>query len=270
MSPKSNGKLIIIGGHEDKKCDQNILKQVVEDSKKYGGSIAVVTVASQEPKKMAEEYIKAFHDLGVSKVEIINIRERGEAEKESNVEKINKAGAIFFTGGDQMRITSQIGDSLVFQTMQKCLKNGKTIAGTSAGAAAMPETMIVSGDGDVSNSMSSMSMAPGLAFAKGLVIDSHFSERGRINRLLTAVVQNPKNLGLGIDENTAVVMEGEERFRVLGSGAVYVVDGKDITDSSLSEESTKEEVISMFNVIVHVLADGYEFDLAKRCPIKPS
>lgn len=109
-------------------------------------------------------------------------------------------------------------------------------------------------------------MASGLGFIEGIVVDSHFAERGRMGRLLGAVAQNLKNLGLGIDEDTAVVVEGEDSFRVLGSGAVYVVDGRDVTYSSLSEDH-HQGTLSIFNVRMHVLAEGRRFDLKERRPI---
>ena len=125
--------------------------------------------------------------------------------------------------------------------------------------------MIVYGDGDVSNEISALGMAPGLGLLPGVVIDSHFAERGRMGRLLGAVAENPKNLGAGIDEDTAIVVERGERLRVIGSGAVYVVDGTEIAYSSLSERKP-EGILSLFGAKLHVLGDGDRFDLVSRCP----
>lgn len=266
MGAKAKGKLIIIGGHEDKEGDRAILEEVCHEANGKNGSLVIVTVASQEPEALAEEYTKVFKELGVKRVDVLDIRERSQGEDETNVQRLREAGLVFFTGGDQLRITSQIGDSLVFQTMREMLKTGRTIAGTSAGAAVMPETMLIGGPSDESNRISALSMAPGLGLIEGVVIDSHFAERGRMGRLLGTVAQNPRNLGLGIDENTAVVIEGQEQFRVIGSGAVYVVDGADISYSSLSEEEA-EGIVSIFDVKLHVLGQGDCFDLAGRRPI---
>ena len=268
MSEQQNGKLIIIGGHEDKEGDEKILKEVCQAAIEKSGKLVIVTVATHLPQEVSEDYINVFKDLGVPQVEVLDVRERGEAEQEDYLSGLDNAAVIFFTGGDQLRITSQIGDSVVFQHMRRLFKEGGTIAGTSAGAAAMPETMIVSGPSDESNRISSLSMAPGLGLIRDAVIDSHFAERGRMGRLLGAVAQNPRNLGLGIDEDTAIITDGVTSFRVVGTGAVYVIDGSDITYSSLSEKKA-DGIITIHNVRVHVLGEGDCFDLKERRPIVP-
>lgn len=267
MGNQPKGTLIIIGGHEDKVGDREILKEVARRAKQDSGRIVVITVASQEPEELAKDYQKVFSELGVKQVDVLDIRAREEAYDEANIEKILGARVVFFTGGDQLRITSQIGDSDVFKCLRELYFDGGTIVGTSAGAAAMPETMLIAGAGDKSNKISSLSMAPGLALARNVVIDSHFAERGRIGRLLGAVVQNPRNLGIGIDEDTAIVLERGDCFWVEGSGAVYIVDGAGISYSSLSEENP-EGVVSIDNVTLHVLGQGDEFDLCERRPMR--
>lgn len=266
MSAKPKGRLIIIGGHEDKQGDQTILKAVARRARGESGRLAVITVASQEPEELAHEYRTIFKQLGVGHVDAVDIRTRDEAADEKNVQKIAGAQVVFFTGGDQLRITSQIGDSPLFRCMQQIYREGATIAGTSAGAAAMPETMLIAGASDASNRISALEMAPGLAFMHGVVIDSHFAERGRMGRLLGAVAQNPRNLGLGIDENTAIVVTDEQHFKVLGSGAVYVVDGMDISYSSLSEKQP-EGIVSIYDIKLHVLGHGDKYDLQARRPL---
>lgn len=139
-------------------------------------------------------------------------------------------------------------------------------AGTSAGASAVPETMVYAGGGDESQTIPALRLAPGLGLLRGVVIDVHFAERGRLGRLLGAVAQNPKNLGIGIDEDTAIVVSNDELFQVLGTGAVYVLDGEQIAYSNLSEESA-QGVLSVFGTRLHVLADGDGFDLVRRLPI---
>jgi cyanophycinase len=130
----------------------------------------------------------------------------------------------------------------------------------------MPETMLIGGPGDESGDISTLSMAPGLGLIKDIVIDTHFAERGRIGRLLGVVAQNPRNLGIGIDEDTAIVVEGEEQFRVVGSGDVYVIDGADVSYSSLSEKQP-QGVISIYDVKLHVLREGDRFNLIERRPV---
>ena len=181
--------------------------------------------------------------------------------------KVTNAAVIFFTGGDPLRITSQIGNTPTFQCLRARYRDGATIAGTSAGAAAMPETMLIAGASDASYQIDALSMAPGLALIQDVVIDTHFAERGRIGRLLGAVAQNPRNLGLGIDEDTAVVVDGGTRFQVLGSGAVYVLDGGAITYTSPAERHPAG-IVSIDDVSLHVLGEHDCFDLISRRPVR--
>ena len=267
MPAHPKGTLIIIGGHEDKDGDAIILEEVAKRIKN-GNRLVLITVASQQPEELAAEYRTVFRRLGVTKVDMLDIRSRADAADEQHDKLLDGAPVVFFTGGDQLRITSQIGDTPVFRRLHRLYEEGGTIVGTSAGAAAMPETMLVSGAGDESYSISALEMAPGLGFLRGVVVDSHFAERGRIGRLLGAVTQNPSNIGLGIDENTAIVVERGKHFRVLGSGAVYVADGCHISYSSLSEKHP-EGIVSIHDVTLHVLGKGDKYDLVERRPVVP-
>jgi cyanophycinase len=178
------------------------------------------------------------------------------------------ATVIFFAGGDQLKITSRFGGTPTCETVRKLYAGGATIAGTSSGAAVMSETMLIEGEGDESNtSGKSVRMAPGLGFIPGVIIDQHFAERGRIGRLLGAVAQNPRLLGLGIDENTAVLFDGDRQFRVLGSGAVYVVDGRNATYTNITEDAADSS--SIHGLIIHVLTTEDRFDLRTRLPAAP-
>jgi cyanophycinase len=233
--------------------------------RKDNGRLIVITAATESPEKSADKYIPLFEGLGVKRVDVVDIRDRADAFNEENVEKVKGATAVFFTGGDQLRITSQIGDSPVYQCLQTMYEDGTTIAGTSAGAAAMPDTMLIAGPGDESNRISALGMAPGLGFIEGVVIDSHFAQRGRMGRLLGAIAQNPRNLGLGIDEDTAILVEGD-LFRVIGTGAVYVVDGTHIGYSSLSEKNP-EGIVTIHNVKLHVLGENECYNLVERQPL---
>jgi cyanophycinase len=203
--------------------------------------------------------------LGVKHIEVLDIHTNADAHIEDNVEKVRQAGLIFFTGGDQLRITSQLGASPVYQAIREVHQSGIAIVGTSAGAAAMPSTILVSGPSDESFQISALNMAPGLGLIEGVVIDSHFAERRRIGRLLGAVTQNPANLGIGIDEDTAIIVQNGAFFRVLGSGAVYVVDGTEISYSSLAQDRP-EGVVSIFDARLHVLGNEDCFDLISRKP----
>lgn len=262
---RSDRTLIIIGGKEDRSADKVILGEVAR--RVGGGKLVVSTVAiPSNPGDLFEEYEKAFRALGVKHIFKLEINERAEATLESKVRILDDATAVFFTGGDQVKITSQIGDTPVFKRIREIYEEGGTIAGTSAGAAVMSETMLVAGgDGDSSAVGGSVRMAPGLGLIGGVIIDQHFMERGRVGRLIGAVAQNPKNLGIGIDEETAIVVERGNGFYVLGPGAVYVIDGTEVSYSNIAEESLKK-TLSIYDVRMHVLSQGDRFDLLNRRP----
>ncbi|MCC7445897.1 MAG: cyanophycinase [Anaerolineae bacterium] len=265
VNKKPKGTLIIIGGHEDKEGDSQILKEVAQRSAK-DRNLVILTVATNVPEAVAQDYTKVFKRLGATRIKAVDIRTRDDAQDPARVEVCSKADVIFFTGGDQLRITSQIGDSPIFQCLHDNYMRGATIVGTSAGAAAMSETMVINGSGDKSHELFGLNMAPGLGFIRDAVIDSHFAERGRIGRLLGAITQNPKNLGIGIDEDTAMIFEPDGTFTVMGSGAIYVVDGTEVKYSNLSEK-IKDDILTVFNIKLHVLGKGYRFDLINRQPI---
>lgn len=220
-----------------------------------------------EPEGYFEAYRPIFEELGVTDLVELYVEDRGQAFDEAKLALLEGAAGIYFTGGDQLRITSQIGDSILFQCMHDLYQRGGTIVGTSAGASAMSETMLIGGPGDQSARLKDIAMAPGLGFLPGFVIDSHFAQRGRVGRLVGAVAQNPRNLGLGIDEDTAVIVE-KGRFTVIGSGAVYLLDGTQIPYSSLSEKRM-DKILSVYDVRLSVMAAGRQFDLTERRAILP-
>jgi len=262
------GTLIIIGGGERKDEERTILKEVA--LKADGGSLVVVTVATAEPEETWKEYRQIFRKIGVTKLAHLDVRLREEAKEPKRVALLDEATVVFFTGGDQLKITSQLGDSPVYQRIEEIYAEGGTIAGTSAGASVMSETMLISGDGEESHKVSGvLGMAPGLGLIQDVVVDQHFAERGRLGRLLAAVAQNPRQLGLGIDENTAVVVEGE-RLRVIGKGAVYVLDGSQSSYSNLGEDSEdQDQIMSAFDIKLHVLSAENQFNLKERRPEIP-
>jgi cyanophycinase len=266
MLKKINRALIVIGGHEDKVGDKIILSEV---ARRVGsGKLVVTTVASKDPAPLFEEYDRVFRSVGVKHLAKLEINSRSEATEERKVRTLDDAVAVFFTGGDQLKITSQIGDTPIFTRIREIYEAGGLIAGTSAGASVMCETMIVSGGSEESHKVEdSLKLAPGFGLINGMIIDQHFSERGRMGRLLGSIAQNPKNLGIGIDEQTAIIIEREQSFYVLGGGAVYVIDGAGITDSNIAEEDTNRTV-SMYDMKLHVLSQGDKLDLSTRRPEK--
>ena len=258
------GTLIIIGGHEDRDPEgkREILREVARQVD--GGKLVLATVASHQPQGYFDDYEKAFADLKLGELVELYVEERSAANEPSKLDTLDDAAGVFFSGGDQLRITSQIGDTQIEAKVRRLFQRGGLIAGTSAGAAAMSDTMLVKGTSSESHRIGDLHMAPGLGLIRDVIIDQHFAERGRFGRLLGAVAHNPRVLGLGIDENTAVIVHGD-RFRVIGSGAVYVVDGGNATYSNVAE-GRAERVLSMHGVTVHVLGTGDEFDLKTRKP----
>jgi cyanophycinase len=261
----AKGNLVIIGGHEEKEGQALILREVARRVGK--GKLVVATVASEEPEEMWRDYQRAFTALGIRRLEHLDIASREALLRDGRPDVLDDASVVFFTGGGQLRITTLFGGTMLCEQIQKFYRAGGTLAGSSAGASVMSDTMLVSGNGDETHRIgSSLQMAPGLGYIKDVIVDQHFAERGRIGRLLAAVSQNPRLLGVGLDENTAILVEGEVCFRVIGEGGVYVVDGRGVTATNLTDEG-RERAMSIFNVRLHVLSQGDEFDLQTRTPI---
>lgn len=265
MEEKLEGNLIIIGGAEDKTGDKKILNEVCNKLTKDKDILVIATIASEIPEELGSEYCKIFTQLGVKNIRILNIMDRKGAFDINNIKTIENASLMFFTGGDQLRITSLIGGTPLYLKIQELYENGCTFVGTSAGASIMSDTMIITGPDDESPKKCTLKMAPGLGLIKGVIIDQHFAQRGRIGRLLVGIAENPQSLGVGIDEDTAIIVEDNGKFQVIGSGAVYVIDGSDISYSNVSEQYP-DEVLSIFNVKVHVLKQGNEFNLTTKLP----
>jgi cyanophycinase len=256
------GTLIIIGGGEDREGKKHILKEVAERVGK--GRLVVTTLASHHPEGYFEQYKAAFSDLGVKDLCELYIKSRNEAAAPESLSCLDGATGVFFSGGDQLRITSQIADTPVMRRIEEVFAAGGVIAGTSAGASAMCETMLVRGTSRESHRIGDLRMAPGLGLIHDVIIDQHFAERGRMGRLLGAVSQNPRMLGIGIDEDTAIIV-WDGSFTVVGSGAVYVVDGEGMTYSNVADEE-QDRALSMYNVKLHLLSEQDTFDIKRRAP----
>jgi cyanophycinase len=258
--------LILIGGAERKEKRSAILREVCRNAVGTKGKLVLITAATQVPMAYMDAYLPVFTDLGVRNVDVLDVRSREDAYRDEAVRKLDDASVVFFTGGQQQRIGSQMGGTPVHGRIHELYRNGATIAGTSAGAAVMSDTMVTSGAGVEAPDVAALTMAPGLGLAAGMVIDSHFGQRGRIGRLMAAVAQNPSRLGVGIDEDTAAVMDGAGTFRVVGSGAVYVVDGTGISYSSLAQRNGKSK-LALHDVRLHLLRHGDRFDTTRCRPI---
>jgi cyanophycinase len=224
--------------------------------------VVVMTVATDHDGDAAGKYNSIFRKRNVRHVEMVHVNQREDAFKESSAEKIRAADVIYFTGGDQLNVTALLGGSPLDHIFHERLDSGVMIAGSSAGAAMMSSSMIVSGKSDAPPRVGAVEIAPGTSVVENVMIDTHFSQRGRHGRLLTAVAHYPQVLGVGIDEMTAAVIQ-DGRFRVIGEGAITVVDASEMIYSDLVYRHENEPV-AMFNVTVHVLPEGHTFDLKER------
>jgi len=261
---KTPRSLVIIGGREERTGEMAILTEV---AKRVGaGKLVIATVASSVGHELWEDYRKIFKKLGVKQISHLDVVCRKQSVDHKALKALEGATAVFFTGGDQLKITSELGGTVVADEIFRIYEMGGMIAGTSAGASVMSETMLVAGSSDSSYRIGpSVRTAPGLGFVKNMIIDQHFAERGRISRLLGVVAQNPRYLGIGIDEDTAIIMNEHESFRVIGRGAVYVLDAHEATESNVAEAAL-DTALSIFNVRVHVLSAGDAFDMAHKQP----
>src|SRR5262252_1897598 len=258
------GTLFVIGGAEDRHDTKIILSRLAE--RIGSGKLVISTLATDYGDEMWEVYRKLFTSMGVKHVKHLGINHRDETSEDPRLDMLSDAKAVFFTGGDQLKITTRLGGTALSERIEEIYRRGGIVGGTSAGATALGEMMLVGVPGaGISRVSDALHMTPGLGLAKNMVIDQHFSERGRIRRLLGAVAENARMLGIGVDEDTAVVIEGDGTFHALGSGAVYVVDGHDLSYTNFSEASFSR-AMSVFGVKLHVLSSGDSFDLSSRHP----
>jgi cyanophycinase len=266
----ARGPIVAIGGAEDKKPQCTILGEFVRLAGGAEARILVLPVASRTPLQTAGRYVDAFTGLGADEVEVLDLASRAEANDPNRVAAIDEATAVFFTGGDQFRITSLLGGTLVDDALHRRSREGLVLAGTSAGAAMMSSTMIVGGIPESTLRVGMVKLGPGLEFLRGVIIDQHFEERGRLRRLLSAVAQYPHEVGIGIDEDTAIIVDGNEA-RVIGSGSVTVVDAGSLVYTNLPDlDGNGNDVLALSGIQLHILPSGYGFNLKDWTAITPS
>jgi len=275
MTPK--GKLIIIGGAINTGSftetqfglpqnmnffERGILKKITTESINNTESrFEIITTASLIPEKVGEEYIKAFVQLDVHNVGVLNISNREQANAVENCERIKAADAVIFTGGDQLRLTSIFGGTAFHQILLDKYQNEEiVIAGTSAGAAASSKNMIYQGSSKDALLKGEVKITGGLGFIDGVIVDTHFVQRGRIGRLLYATASNPGILGIGLGEDTGLYISEGNRMEAIGSGMVILVDGRNMLDTNLTDVEMGQPV-SIKNMVVHVMSNGDVYDL---------
>jgi cyanophycinase len=272
MKPK--GKLIIIGGAVDKGSftesdfqsqvennlnffEKGILKRIINESIKGTDSrIEIIPTASKIPEIVGPEYAKAFSFLGAQNVEVMNIQKREDAISEEYLNRIIAADVVFFTGGDQLRLTSIIGGTPIHdKIIEKYQQEDFIYVGTSAGAHSASKSMIYQGSSQEALLKGEIKITSGLGLIDHVVIDTHFVKRGRIGRLFQAIVSNPKALGIGLGEDTGLLVTEGDHMEALGTGLVILVDGRKITDTNITDVNIGE-AISIKNLVVHVMNKG--------------
>jgi cyanophycinase len=277
-----NGKLIIIGGAVDmgtnlgsqegivkpdylKFFEEGILKRIITESAKQGGSIVeVVTTASQIPEMVGEEYIQSFKKLNVDHVGVLDIRSREDAKKEEYIKRVRNADVVMFSGGDQLRLSSIFGGTELLQVLkQRYLNDHLVIAGTSAGAAAASTNMIYRGQSHKALIKGEVQITAGLGFIDSVIIDTHFVQRGRIGRLLYAVASNPGMLGIGLGEDAGLLITDGTIMEAIGSGLTILVNGRKMSETNIYEVEMGSPV-SIRNMRVSVMSIGDKYDLLQN------
>ena len=263
------GHLLVIGGAEDKYNERRILKKFLELAGGTSAEVLIVPVASDYPEFAADVYTQAFRNLGIANPRVLRATSRQDVVNADADKLLDGITGIIMTGGDQMRLVSLLGGTKLAEKIRKAVRETDVVlAGTSAGAAAMSTSMIVRGEPTSHPHKNAVRLSPGLGFLKNIIIDQHFSERGRISRLITAVSFNPYNLGIGIDENTAIILDGKGQLEVYGQGSTTIVDGSQITFNEIAEVADNE-AFSICGVQFHVLREGLIYNYIDRHPIQP-
>jgi cyanophycinase len=273
---KIKGTLIPIGGNEDKGIvsdenytlefiDEGILSHVVKESGGINSNIVVIPTASSIPEEVGKNYIKAFSKLGCSNIEVVNIRNQEDSEKPEFIDLLKKANCIMFSGGNQSKIVDHIGGTTFHSILLDRYQNDKgfVIAGTSAGAMCMSEEMIAGGSSTESFIKGAVIMRDGMRFLPNMIIDSHFIKRGRFGRLAEAVAKYPILIGVGLAEDTGLIVRNGNEFEVIGSGMVIVFDPRKLKHNN-EKILSPGTPMSLTNLKTHVLANGDRFNIKKK------
>ena len=258
----TRGWIIPIGGAENKENDRHILERFVRVSGGHDANIVVIPSASRM-HETGPSYEKLFAELGAAQVATMDFDTRRDCQEAGRLERLAQAKGIFFTGGNQLRLTTLLGGTPVAKLIRQRNAQGVTVGGTSAGASILSEHMIAFGDEGSAVISGSVRLAPGLGLTNRFIIDQHFRQRDRLGRLLTALAYNPFAVGIGLDEDTAAFIGPDETVEVEGSGGVTIVDGADVSYSSMGEVAEGQPVC-MLGLRLHVLVAGATFNLHTR------
>ena len=259
---ETRGHIVPIGGAENKENDPKILARFVQVSGGGDADIVVIPTASRA-HETGGRYEKLFRELGAKRVDVMDFDTRRDCQEQGRLDRLREATGIFFTGGNQLRLTTLLGGTPVAKLIRAQNASGVTVGGTSAGASILSEHMIAYGDDGATAIAGSVRLAPGLGLTNRFIIDQHFRERDRLGRLITALAYNPFAVGLGLDEDTAAFIGPDETLEVEGTGGVTVVDASRVSFSSV-DAVTEGQPICILGLIVHVLTAGATFNLHTR------
>ncbi|MEX0608817.1 MAG: cyanophycinase [Balneolaceae bacterium] len=264
------GFLVAVGGNEDKDQDLSVLQKMVSLLDKKELAIEVITTASSIPEQVGAMYERPFAKIGNNKMQAMHIKSRGECEKEEYIERIKAADIIFFSGGDQLRLSYIFRGTQLLDTIVDKYHNEKCIiAGTSAGAAAMSKTMIYEGRSSEAFLKGGVKITAGIGFLSNVIVDSHFITRSRFARLMQAVTSNPGHIGIGLGEDTGIIIRDGNLIETIGSGLVVVFGGSEIRHTNLDEIENGEPLV-VENLQVHTLSSGYGYDIHEEKFLLPS
>ena len=258
----SRGYIIPIGGAEEKVRDRKILRRFVELCGGDSARIAIIPTASQL-EDTGSRYEDVFRDMGVAEATSLPYQKRSDCKREDWLEVLRAADGVFLTGGNQLRLSTTLGGTVVAQTLRQRNREGLHIAGTSAGAAIMSEHMIAFGSEGATPRADMVTLAPGLGLTRRLIIDQHFRQRDRLGRLVTALAYNPEAIGLGLDEDTGAFVGPDDILEVRGTGALTIVDPQDVEYTSM-DSAHRHDPVSVIGLRMHVLTDGATFNLQTR------
>ena len=261
LEPGTRGFIIPIGGAEDKMQDMAILSRFFDLSGGKKSKIAIIPTASSL-KDTGDRYQKIFKDMGGNAV-VLFIRDREDAGREDYLRELKDATGIFMTGGNQLRLSTILGGTPVATAIRRANAKGAHVAGTSAGAAFMSEHMIAFGSEGSTPIAGKVTLAPGLGLTNRVIVDQHFRQRDRLGRLMTSLAYNPFVQGIGLDEDTAAFIGSDNIIRVVGAGALTIVDVSNLEYSSMAY-ADEGDPIELIGVRLHVLANGARYSLAQR------
>ena len=258
----NRGLIVPIGGAEEKFSNPQILDRFVEVCGGKSARISIIPTAS-ELEDTGRNYEKLFRRLGIRHAQVLPFVTRADCHDAEHIEYLEKSDGVFMTGGNQLRLSTTLGGTPVAQAIRRRNADGLHVAGTSAGAAFMPEHMIAGGEEGSTPRPDSVTLAPGLGLTNNFIIDQHFRQRDRLGRLLTALAYNPFAMGIGLDEDTAAFISPGDSLEVLGSGGITVIDPTHLSHSSM-DTARRGEPVSLIGVQLHILIAGGRFDIATR------